>query len=212
VSWRPEKDSPETRAAAMAEAEAQAESARAHIRAILDATDAAYKDFPLAVLAGSKAQREKARSPNGMLDRLRVVTSKPSLLRSQFEHADKVAERKAKEAEEQLAKQKEIDAQKTLEVEAALWLTQRGKVLGQDFDGANALAMANEIAFEEAVAAMLRDRKDGEYFEFSGSDYCEDCPGWDGSEHRCECGNRRVSWEKGWGFSFKNPTIHAEAY
>jgi chromosome segregation ATPase len=32
------------------------------------------------------------------------------------------------------------------------------------------------------------------YISFDGDDYCEDCPGWDGFSHRCECGNRRMDW------------------
>lgn len=29
--------------------------------------------------------------------------------------------------------------------------------------------------------------------DFDGKN-CDECPGWDGSSRRCECGNRRVSW------------------
>ena len=42
---------------------------------------------------------------------------------------------------------------------------------------------------------------EGEFIEFDGMN-CNDrmdpddppCTGWDGKSHRCECGNRRVSW------------------
>lgn len=43
------------------------------------------------------------------------------------------------------------------------------------------------------------------WFEFSG-DNCEDCPGWDGLSCRCNCGNRRVSWDWFYG------ALIAEAY
>ena len=55
--------------------------------------------------------------------------------------------------------------------------------------------------FEELVAEQMPG--EGEFIEFDGFN-CNDvgdpdaepCPGWDGISHRCECGNRRVSWEQ----------------
>lgn len=33
------------------------------------------------------------------------------------------------------------------------------------------------------------------WYDFDGDDWCEDCRGWDGESGRCDCGNRRVTWE-----------------
>lgn len=44
--------------------------------------------------------------------------------------------------------------------------------------------------------------------EYSDSDDAPKCNGWDGSSRRCECGNRRVSWE----YDEKGDYIYAEAY
>jgi hypothetical protein len=52
---------------------------------------------------------------------------------------------------------------------------------------------------EEAIQAGIDA---GGVEEFDGQncmDYDEDvvCGGWDGVDRRCDCGNRRVSWETG---------------
>ena len=54
---------------------------------------------------------------------------------------------------------------------------------------------------DEAIAAAIKAIGDG-YTEFTGmncNDYLDDdaveCEGWDGVDRRCDCGNRRVSWE-----------------
>lgn len=37
----------------------------------------------------------------------------------------------------------------------------------------------------------------GEFIPFEGQncEYFGECEGWDGDSHRCQCGNRRVTWE-----------------
>lgn len=92
---------------------------------------------------------------------------------------------------------------------AIVWLQERGKVLGADFTVESAIEVANEIAFEEALAAK---KAEGRLHSFSGEDSCENCGGWDGSSHRCECGNRRVSWTYGYGHNFLTPYVVAEAH
>ena len=54
---------------------------------------------------------------------------------------------------------------------------------------------------EEAIAAAITAIGDG-FTEFEGqncNDWLDDdepeCEGWDGTSRRCDCGNRRVSWE-----------------
>jgi hypothetical protein len=55
---------------------------------------------------------------------------------------------------------------------------------------------------EEAIAAGIASGGDDD--EFSGmncngylEDDADECLGWDGVDRRCDCGNRRVSWETG---------------
>lgn len=48
----------------------------------------------------------------------------------------------------------------------------------------------------KAVKKYMRQYGEDGFVEFRGDDYCEDeCRGWDGESHRCECGNRRMDWE-----------------
>lgn len=66
-----------------------------------------------------------------------------------------------------------------------------------------------ERTYEEEEAIydkLIAECSGGECFEFDGDDYCEDCAGWDGESHRCECGNRRMSWE-GNKFCKKDGTV-----
>jgi len=118
--------------------------------------------------------------------------------------------KKAKEEEAKKVKDMETSrAMETLTAEAILYLQSHGKVLGTDFTIGTALNEANHIAFDLAIKDKV---KEGVLHSFSGEDNCENCGGWDGVSRRCECGNRRVSWTQGWGFSFKNPDLEAEAY
>lgn len=55
---------------------------------------------------------------------------------------------------------------------------------------------------EEALAAGEKYARENGPIEFDGmncNDYLEDgqaeCDGWDGEDRRCNCGNRRVSWD-----------------
>jgi hypothetical protein len=109
------------------------------------------------------------------------------------------------------AAQRKAEA-KRLRQEAANWLLERGRKLGADFAYEDALETANEIAFDEEVARREEAGKNGTWYEFDGDNYCENCEGWDGHSHRCQCGNRRVSWTQGYEHNFKNPEVYAEAY
>lgn len=125
-------------------------------------------------------------------------------------------ERREKQVEEtkqkELKAKQEADAAIQLQTEAVVWLQGRGKILGSDFTVANALSYANDLAFDDEVAKRTLDALQSGGIGFSGEDSCEDCSGWDGQSRRCNCGNRRVSWESGWGHSFKSPHIEAVAY
>lgn len=69
--------------------------------------------------------------------------------------------------------------------------------------------------YGEEAAKCYADEKRGDietfgYIPFNGWN-CEDlednyCFGWDGDSHRCDCGNRRVSWD------FFDGHLTADAY
>jgi len=118
--------------------------------------------------------------------------------------------KEAKEAKQKMERAKIQDATLiVMQGKAVLWLQERRKKLGEDFQVSDAIQIANDISFEEEVA---KRRSEGGLISFSGDDNCENCGGWDMASHRCDCGNRRVSWNSGWGHSFLNPYINAEAH
>jgi hypothetical protein len=64
------------------------------------------------------------------------------------------------------------------------------------------LSSSYDTPEEAKAAAMKYVKQNGGTIEFDGmncNDYLEDnqaeCDGWDGDDRRCECGNRRVSWD-----------------
>lgn len=133
------------------------------------------------------------------------VPSKPYLnFREQV--LDKI-EKFNKEKEEKLKKEEELKRKEQLSNEAVSWLLERGYKFDKDFNIQTAIEFADEVAFNEEVDKF----QEGGYVDFYGDDYCEDCAGWNGKDHRCDCGNRRVCWTTGDSHSFKEPYIYAEA-
>lgn len=58
--------------------------------------------------------------------------------------------------------------------------------------------MSDDIKLFEKLVAEAKSEING-FIDFNGQN-CQDlgdndCAGWDGESRRCECGNRRVSWE-----------------
>jgi hypothetical protein len=95
--------------------------------------------------------------------------------------------------------------------EAVEFLLARGKNLGNDFTFENAIKTADCIRFDELVNEKIKDHEEnGTLFSFGGDDNCENCGGWDGSDRRCECGNRRVGWEC--SGDFKSMYIYGQAW
>jgi len=134
----------------------------------------------------------------------------------EFERKKKADQEKMKREENERSKKAE---QELLVVKAIDFLRQRGytienlKCSGPDietFDIKNQdqiVDFANEVAYEEKIKEM---KADATPISFGGDDECRECSGWDMESHRCECGNRRVSWEK-YG-DFTNMTVYAQAY
>jgi len=133
----------------------------------------------------------------------------PSAPRFDFRYSvEKPIQEARKKVAAEARKKAAAVAARSLVAEAIAWLLERGKKLGEDFTAEDAVDTADDIAYEEEVARL--QAMDGLH-EFCGSDFCEDCGGWDGKSHRCECGNRRVYWTQGCGHSFKEPYVYAEA-
>lgn len=106
--------------------------------------------------------------------------------------------------------------QKLIELQgkAVQYLISKGKIINIDFTLDNVLSIANTLAYEEEVYKKQKELAETQtHIDFNGSDNCEDCKGWDGSSHRCQCGNRRVGWNSDYTNTdfFLNPHIYAEA-
>lgn len=91
--------------------------------------------------------------------------------------------------------------------EAVQWLTEKGKILGKDYELVTALNVANLLAFDQEVSRM---KATGGPFDIDNSTCREDCTGWDGENDLCECGARSVHWTEGYAHNFKNPQVIAE--
>ena len=169
------------------------------------------KEFPPYTFGMTNRQAEKERGIDKTIERLSNIIAVPNKLASRFMDEDRRKEEKAAlEAKKQLELD-EIKKQETLKQEALMWLADNYpyEKIGVDFDLAGIVEYANGLAFE---AAIQSERAEHQYCEFLGNDYCENCDGWDGISKRCQCGHRRVSWERDGDFSFKNPIIFAMAY
>lgn len=114
--------------------------------------------------------------------------------------------------EEERRKKEEAELAVKMKNEAVVWLLEKGRKIGVDFLVDDALKVANELAFREAVGKRQNELTHScELIEFDGMN-CDECSGWDGVDSRCMCGNRRVCWSPASGHSFKEPSIIALAY
>jgi len=123
-------------------------------------------------------------------------------------NAKRIQER---QAEEEKAKEKAAE-QDAKAARAIVWLQERGKKLGDDFTPATAIAAADDVAFNEEIVRRVAAISQTGPIDFNGNADCENCEGWDGESRRCWCGNRRVGWERGYGHSFEEPCVQAEAW
>ena len=89
---------------------------------------------------------------------------------------------------------------------AIAWLLARGEVYGRDFTAETAASVALRIAGEEKISETMKRAP----LSFNGQNCEGPCDGWDGESRRCQCGNRRISWEI--AGTFEHPTVYGEAY
>ena len=116
--------------------------------------------------------------------------------------------RRADQRERQAQQEQERNA---LRDRAIAYLLERGKVYGVEFVAEDAEAMALRLVGEERILGLRKAEPWHEFNGFNCNDFGDrDCKGWDGESRRCQCGNRRVSWEiEG---TFENPRVYGEAY
>lgn len=180
---------------------------------ILDTAVDTLKSMGFPTSYREKDKKSRSRSPKYIQVQLRYMLSKfieyyPAVsfyLSSKEDCLKKRAEKKDREVKANWELQRRD--------KAIQFLISKGKIYGTDFTAENALSIAEDIAYEEEVAREVeRIKKEDLLISFSGDDYCEECAGWDGVSRRCECGNRRVYWEKCWNFDYENPTIVATAW
>jgi len=185
--------------------------AKAYLETFEQLLKDANRDFPGRTFGLSKAKLEKLKTPNEIYDRLR--TASRSLYNTQSTYSTR--ERFAKEKEE---KEKAAELIKQAEMEKAVFLNEaiayclaNGRTFGDGLSVETALAIASDIAFQKET--QRREEEIGNtYIGFSGQNCEDECQGWNPKDHRCECGNRRVSWSEDWSATFKNMSIYAEAY
>lgn len=130
-----------------------------------------------------------------LLDALKTEAFALQTIRQTFD-SRKFAEDAKKKKEVEAARSVEIEKiQKGFQEKAVMYLLEKNKNLGVHFTLENAIEKANALAYDLAKADHMEKVKAGDTtYSFSGSDSCEDCTGWDGLCHRCNCGNRRVDW------------------
>ena len=88
---------------------------------------------------------------------------------------------------------------------------ENGRTFGDGLTVDTAIAIANNIAFNNEVTKREQEIGDG-YTDFSGQNCEDECDGWNPKDRRCQCGNRRVSWTDGYDSDFRDMHIYAEAY
>ena len=138
----------------------------------------------------------------------RSVEYPPDLVRS-LEYRKEELQKQIDEADRKKQDIENTRAKEALIGEAVIWLLAQGKVQGKDFTGANAIEIADDLAFHTLITKY---NQSDEYIDFDGQNCDGPCKGWQPGDHRCDCGNRRVDWVRPDYHSFKNPAARAEAY
>ena len=159
----------------------------------------------------SKSKLEKLKSPNEVWDRLYSATRSEYNTKSTYETRERMAKEKQQKEEEQKRKAEMERAQKDVLNQAIAYCLENGRTFADGLTVDNAISIANDIAFNKEVAKREEEIGDN-YIGFSGQNCEDECDGWNPKDHRCQCGNRRVSWSDGYYSDFRDMSIYAEAY
>ena len=150
----------------------------------------------------SPTKKEKALSIENLLSLLRAEHQAFYWMKSSYAERERMEkERLRKVTAETDAKNRLEESQKKV-VRAIEFCAKNG--CNDELTFANAIQKANEIRFEQ-----LEKEPHGGPIAFDGQN-CDDCSGWIPGEHRCVCGNRRVSWT--FEGDFEDMYLRAEAY
>jgi len=159
----------------------------------------------------TKSQLAKHQSPTETRNRLSSCTSAQFYVRSTYETRERIAKEKV-EKEAAIERTKKLEAERSqLLNEAIAFCLNNEKRFGTDFTIENAIQVANDLAFQNEIKKCNEEIGDG-YISFSGQNCEDECAGWNPSDRRCECGNRRVCWNEGYSSDFRNMEIYAEAW
>ena len=193
-------------------AKAYSEKASELLTKFKDIVEEANKQYPGSTFGLSKSRLAKHKSPNEAYQRVVDATRSAYNTKSTYEMRERIAKEKA-DKESQVEKIKQIEAEKNnLANEAIAYCISNGRIFGQDgFTIDTAISIANDIAYIKEKAKREAEIGDG-YISFDGQNCEDECDGWNPKDHRCECGNRRVSWTDGYYSDFRDMSIYAEAY
>jgi len=159
----------------------------------------------------SPAKEHKEKEPTQAYQRLRSAVGTYNRIKSTYESRERM-ERERADREKAEQQKKQLEAEKTQLVNQAIkYCLDNGRQFGDGLSVENAIQIANDIAFNKEVERREAEEGD-DYIDFEGQN-CEDpCEGWKPREHRCQCGNRRVSWEESWNADFRDMSIYPAAY
>lgn len=129
--------SDKTREEQLAHAQAEAEKAAALLNDAKTLHQKMLKSFPPRITLGmTKKQEVKAKSFFETMRRLESIIMEPGYLRDHFASVDlDTARRSEKEQQAQVEQQRTLEIAQ-LQEEAVIWLIERGKKLGTDFQSA----------------------------------------------------------------------------
>ncbi len=126
-------------------------------------------------------------------------------------HARRAYEAQEKKASLAIAEKERAEELELLRLKAIEYLIAEGKRAGIDFTLGTAPGVALELAAQKLIAKKIEQVRDtGALMPFNGFNCDGPCEGWDGESRRCQCGNRRVSWD--WTGPFDAPRVFGEAY
>jgi hypothetical protein len=192
-------------------AKAYTEKASELLARFKDIVTEANKQFPGVTFGLSKSRLEKHKSPNEAYERVANATRSLYNTKSTYDTRERMEAEKIKKQEQaEFAKKIENDKAQLLN-EAVAYCLNNEKLFGIDFTIENAYQVANDISFELEVKKRNEEIGDG-FVGFSGQNCEDECAGWNPQDRRCECGNRRVSWNEGYDSNFRNMEIYAEAW
>jgi hypothetical protein len=171
----------------------------------------ANREFPGRTFGLTKSKLEKLKTPNEVYDRLHSASRSLYNTESTYHTRERFQkEKEDREKQAELLKQRESE-KSNLANEAIAYCLSNGRTFGDGLTIETSISIANNIAFNKEV--KRREEEIGDWLiEFDGQNCEEPCNGWNPQHHRCECGNRRVSWSESYDSNFKDMSIHAEAY